>query len=406
MIKERQKKLKEVRKKNYNESGMISEDIRILQRNLIYIIGLPYLLADPKKLKGWEFLGQYGEILKIVININKPFKRGIYEEPTYSAYITFQNELDANLAILSLDGFIYKESLINVSFGMTKYCTSFLYNKTCLVKDCVFQHEIAPQHLCFNKYDHLKIRKNLKIDKNELIQIILTNCPDLLIFKQKIEESSQKTFFPNIKKSCQALLNCNAQNQKKQIKMAVKIPKKKIKLNLKLNSIKKWDDKKCTGLNQPRKVSFQDSNRDTTYSGSNSDHEIKMEDSKLSDEESVDKRVEKTYSVPETPTKNLLDDVMRKLCEIEEIWKISNPQTKIDYILKINDLLLSSDDKILLSTIKNKFEFLNKKQSRYSFVSKLLDNPDKTTTSINNLINAFDCFNKEQTQEKPSQFNL
>ena len=38
--------------------------IRILQKNIVYIIGLPLNLASSELLSKYEFLGQYGEIKK------------------------------------------------------------------------------------------------------------------------------------------------------------------------------------------------------------------------------------------------------------------------------------------------------------------------------------------------------
>ena len=47
------------------------KDVKIISKNIISIIGLSSSLANEDKLKKYEYLGQYGTILKILIN-NKP----------------------------------------------------------------------------------------------------------------------------------------------------------------------------------------------------------------------------------------------------------------------------------------------------------------------------------------------
>lgn len=45
-------------------------------------------------------MGQYGKILKVVVNKEKPFNLRGSSGPTYSAYVTYSNEKEASLAIL------------------------------------------------------------------------------------------------------------------------------------------------------------------------------------------------------------------------------------------------------------------------------------------------------------------
>lgn len=46
-----------------------------------------------------EYFGQYGKIMKIVVNRDKPFNPRGPSGPTYSAYITYSNDQEASLAI-------------------------------------------------------------------------------------------------------------------------------------------------------------------------------------------------------------------------------------------------------------------------------------------------------------------
>lgn len=41
---------------------------RVVQRNLVFVIGLSPRLADPEVLKKNEYFGKYGKIYKVVIN--------------------------------------------------------------------------------------------------------------------------------------------------------------------------------------------------------------------------------------------------------------------------------------------------------------------------------------------------
>ena len=50
----------------------IEDNYRIITENLVYIIGLSESIADRNTLIKFEYLGQYGKILKIVINKKKP----------------------------------------------------------------------------------------------------------------------------------------------------------------------------------------------------------------------------------------------------------------------------------------------------------------------------------------------
>ena len=48
------------------------QKLRITQKNLVYLIGFPkYLAYNEKLLSSFEYLGQYGKILKIHMNKNK-----------------------------------------------------------------------------------------------------------------------------------------------------------------------------------------------------------------------------------------------------------------------------------------------------------------------------------------------
>lgn len=80
---------------------------RIIQKNLVYVIGLPEIIAseevvliNDQQLRKEELFGQYGNIVKVIVNKDKPFNAKRLGSYTYSAYITYEHEWEASLAIL------------------------------------------------------------------------------------------------------------------------------------------------------------------------------------------------------------------------------------------------------------------------------------------------------------------
>lgn len=42
--------------------------VRVVQKNLVFVVGLPMRLADTETLKRHEYFGKFGKIHKVVIN--------------------------------------------------------------------------------------------------------------------------------------------------------------------------------------------------------------------------------------------------------------------------------------------------------------------------------------------------
>ncbi|OQR83911.1 hypothetical protein ACHHYP_14157 [Achlya hypogyna] len=124
-------------------------NVRVMQRNLVYVIGLPVHYADDELLRSNECFGQYGRIVKAVVN--KSHLSTDRNNSTASAYITFQNKADAQNCIDLIDGFILDGSLLRASFGTTKYCNFFLRNLLCNNPDCLYLHELGETDDSFTK---------------------------------------------------------------------------------------------------------------------------------------------------------------------------------------------------------------------------------------------------------------
>ena len=77
-------------------------NLRVIQKTLVYVIGLAPEIASEEKLKSIEYFGQYGNLTKVVVNTNNVYNatRG---GPSYSAYLTFNSARESAIAILSVD---------------------------------------------------------------------------------------------------------------------------------------------------------------------------------------------------------------------------------------------------------------------------------------------------------------
>jgi CCR4-NOT transcription complex subunit 4 len=61
-----EKKVKNQKAKSKSSDGRKQlSSVRVIQRNLVYIVGLPLNLADEDLLQNREYFGQYGKVLKV-----------------------------------------------------------------------------------------------------------------------------------------------------------------------------------------------------------------------------------------------------------------------------------------------------------------------------------------------------
>ena len=120
---------------------------RVVQRNLVYVIGIPSNASSEETLKRPEYFGQYGKIVKIVIHKNHNSNHA----STISAYATFAHKEDARAAIQALEGFWVDGHLLRASFGTTKYCNNFIRGVPCNNPDCVYLHELGDDDDRFTK---------------------------------------------------------------------------------------------------------------------------------------------------------------------------------------------------------------------------------------------------------------
>ncbi len=90
----------------------------------------------------------------------------------YSAYITFEEEIAASLAIVALDGFILNGRKFEASQGTNKFCESYIRGKRCKKKSCNFIHYQPLKQDIFSRDDSLENKTIFLSQKERAYKII------------------------------------------------------------------------------------------------------------------------------------------------------------------------------------------------------------------------------------------
>ncbi|CAN4102433.1 unnamed protein product [Withania somnifera] len=125
--------------------------VRVIQRNLVYIVGLPLSLADEDLLQRKEYFSQYGKVMKVSISRTAAGTIQHFANDSCSVYITYSKEEEAVMCIQSVHGFVLDGRPLRACFGTTKYCHAWLRNVPCSNADCLYLHEIGLQEDSFSK---------------------------------------------------------------------------------------------------------------------------------------------------------------------------------------------------------------------------------------------------------------
>ncbi|KAJ5168634.1 uncharacterized protein N7482_004228 [Penicillium canariense] len=128
--------------------------VRVVQKNLVYVIGLNPTIRDENQLlqtlRGRDYFGQYGDIEKIVVSKAKP---GGNPHQGIGVYVTFSRKLDAATCIAAVDGSANGDRVLRAQYGTTKYCSSFLRNEQCNNRNCTFLHETGEDSESYSRSD-------------------------------------------------------------------------------------------------------------------------------------------------------------------------------------------------------------------------------------------------------------
>ena len=129
-------------------------NVRVVQRNLVYAVGLPLHCCREEVLRRNEWFGRFGKIVKVSANRNGAYSTA-QNGPTGSAYVTFHREDEAIRCISKMDGMSVDGKTIRACFGTTKYCNTFLRGLQCLNPDCLYLHDFGSAVDSFTKEEML-----------------------------------------------------------------------------------------------------------------------------------------------------------------------------------------------------------------------------------------------------------
>ncbi|KAJ8705259.1 hypothetical protein PYW07_011086 [Mythimna separata] len=145
-----EKKAREQKRRNKTlESRRALANVRVVQNNLVFVVGLPVRLADPEILKRQEYFGKYGKIHKVVINQSTTYAGS--QGPSASAYVTYVSPADALRAIQGVNNVTLDGRVLKGSLGTTKYCANFMKNQPCPKPECMYLHELGDPKASFTK---------------------------------------------------------------------------------------------------------------------------------------------------------------------------------------------------------------------------------------------------------------
>ncbi|KAM4748679.1 LOW QUALITY PROTEIN: CCR4-NOT transcription complex subunit 4 [Rhinophrynus dorsalis] len=147
-IKNEKKQKQNERKQKISENRKHLASVRVVQKNLVFVVGLSQRLADPEVLKRPEYFGKFGKIHKVVINNSTSYAGS--QGPSASAYVTYIRSEDALRAIQCVNNVVVDGRTLKASLGTTKYCSYFLKNMQCQ-PDCMYLHELGDEAASFTK---------------------------------------------------------------------------------------------------------------------------------------------------------------------------------------------------------------------------------------------------------------
>ncbi|KAH8555402.1 hypothetical protein BGW37DRAFT_434866 [Umbelopsis sp. PMI_123] len=143
------------------------ENTRVVQKNLVYVIGLNPKYATEETIMSQDFFGQYGKISKVVINKRPPppsatARHGAAALPSVGVYVTYARKDDAARAIAAVDGSVMGGRMLRASYGTTKYCSYYLRNMACQNPVCMYLHDLGDDADSFSKEELALGKQNLR----------------------------------------------------------------------------------------------------------------------------------------------------------------------------------------------------------------------------------------------------
>ncbi|CAL9040594.1 unnamed protein product [Musa banksii] len=151
MYSEKKQKSQRAKTKISAEAMKHLSSVRVMQKNLVYITGLPTSLCDESILERKEYFGQYGKVLKV--SISRPAGTSFQKtsNSAFGVYITYAKDEEAVRCIQAVHNFVLEGKSLRACYGTTKYCRAWLRNMTCSNPDCLYLHDIGSQEDSFTK---------------------------------------------------------------------------------------------------------------------------------------------------------------------------------------------------------------------------------------------------------------
>jgi len=141
----------QAKKQKITENRKHLANVRVVQKNLVFVVGLSPRLADPEILKKPDYFGKFGKIHKVVINHSTQYAGSQLQGPSASAYVTYLRSEDALRAIQAVNNIYIDGRTLKASLGTTKYCSHFMKNQSCPKNDCMYLHELGDEQASFTK---------------------------------------------------------------------------------------------------------------------------------------------------------------------------------------------------------------------------------------------------------------
>ncbi|KAM5255172.1 CCR4-NOT transcription complex subunit 4 isoform 8-T8 [Ctenodactylus gundi] len=154
-IKNEKKQKQNERKQKISENRKHLASVRVVQKNLVFVVGLSQRLADPEVLKRPEYFGKFGKIHKVVINNS-------------TSYAGSQ-----------------------ASLGTTKYCSYFLKNMQCPKPDCMYLHELGDEAASFTK-EEMQAGKHQEYEQKLLQELYKLNPNFLQLSASSVDKNKNK----------------------------------------------------------------------------------------------------------------------------------------------------------------------------------------------------------------------
>ena len=152
-------------------------------------------IATEESLGSLDLMGQYGNIDHI--KIGKPFILKKNKKVRYSAYIQYQNELGAAIAIACLDHFKFEGEMLQCSYSTNKFCSYFRKQEPCRRPECPFVHYLPLSHDFCLEHD-FQNDKFFKIQKRYAYSFLETN-PNAFFEFLRVSVKPKDSKLPSLK---------------------------------------------------------------------------------------------------------------------------------------------------------------------------------------------------------------